>query len=320
MKRRDFITLLGGAAVAWPISARAQQPKLPVIGLLNFPRAAAFDFLNGLKEAGYVEGQNVSLLFGALNQTNAPKPMPLVARELVDAQVAVIVVAGPYQLLLAAKSVTSTTPIAYMGGADPVKMGLAASLSHPGGNLTGITYNTDASVSKRLDLLLKLVPEATTIGYLVGDPVINEVDQLSAAARVLERQLIVLQCRSVADINRAFDTIAQERVRGLIVAATPIAFRNLKAVLTLAADKRIPAIYAQSAYVREGGLMSYGPVNVGRQLAVQYVARILKGEKPADLPIQLPTYFEFIINRKTARTLGLTFPATLELLADEAIE
>jgi len=245
--------------------------------------------------------------------------MPLVARELVDAHVAVIVVVGGYQALLAAMGATSTTPIVYAGGVDPVTFGFAKTLNHPGGNVTGITLTFGAFADKQLDLLLKLVPEVTSVGYLTGD-IVDEVDQLSASARTLGRQLVVLQCRSVGDINRAFDTIAQEGVGALIVGAFPIGFNNRKTILTLVADHRLPTIYTQSIYVSEGGLMSYSPASVDRQLAVQYVARNLKGEKPADLAIQRPSYFRFSINRRTARTLGLVFPATLELLADEAIE
>jgi putative ABC transport system substrate-binding protein len=315
LRRRDFIALLGGAAASWPLAARAQQPKVPVIGLLNLVRGEATDLLNALKEFGYIEGQNVALLFGAPGP-----PTPDAARELVDAQVAVIVVRGGYDWLEAAKAATSTIPIAYVGGTDPVKAGFAASLNHPGSNLTGTTYAFNAFVSKRLDLLLKLVPEVTTVGYLIEDPVLGEVDQLFASARILGPQIIVLECGTVGDIERAFATMAHERVGGLLVGAFPVGFNNRKLILTLAAEHRIPAMYAQSVYAREGGLMSYNSGGLLRQLAVQYVARILKGAKPSDLPIQQPTYFQFIINHKTARTLGLTFPATLELLADEAIE
>jgi putative ABC transport system substrate-binding protein len=272
MRRREFVTLLGGVA-AWPLTARAQQPKVPVIGLLNLTSVQVTDFRNGLKEAGFIEGQNVSVAFRRPSQ--GPTSIYQAVRELADAQVAVIVVFSGYDMLLSVKAAASTTPIAYMGGVDLVKDGFADSLNHPGGNLTGIALLINAWASKRLDLLLKLVPEVTTVGYLIEDPDEGGVDQLSTAAHTLGRQIIVLECHTGRDIDRAFATIAQERVGALIVGASPVLFSNHEAILTLAADNRIPTIYSQPIYVREGGLMSYSPVGEARQLAVQYVARIL---------------------------------------------
>jgi putative ABC transport system substrate-binding protein len=321
MKRREFITLLGGAAATWPLAARAQQPAMPVIGFLDTDppeamSAALSDFRRGLKDAGYIEGRNLVIMSRGGNG----QIMPQLARELVRLQVAVIVAVGAIASVQAAAAATSTIPIVYQGGGDPVRLGLAVSLNRPGGNVTGITLALNATVGKRLDLLLKLVPEVTTIGYVFGDRVESEVDTLLASAHDIGRQIIVLECHRPADLESAFATMPAERAGAVLVGAFPVAFNNRMRILALAADHRIPAIYAQSQYVREGGLMSYSPVGTLQQLAVQYVARILKGEKPADLPIQQPTYFRFIINSKTAKTLGLNIPSTLLATADEVIE
>jgi putative ABC transport system substrate-binding protein len=219
-----------------------------------------------------------------------------------------------------AAAATSTIPILYVGGADPVKVGVAASLNRPGGNVTGITDILNELAGKRLDLLLKLMPELTTIGYLIGDRVEGRVDELLAAARLLGRQIEVFVCNTPGDIESAFATMVERQVGAVMVGAFPPAFNNRKLVLALAADHRLPAIYAQGIYVYEGGLMSYSPANAVRQLAIQYVARILKGEKPADLPIQQPTEYEFITNLRTAKALGITIPPTLQTLADKTIE
>jgi putative tryptophan/tyrosine transport system substrate-binding protein len=321
MKRRDFITLVGCAAAAWPIAARAQQQATPVIGYLDTGppeaiSAALSDFRRGLKDAGYIEGRNLVIV----SRWGNGQIMEQLARELVRLQVAVIVAVGAIASVKAAAAATSTIPIVYEGGGDPVRLGLAASLNRPGGNVTGITLALNATVGKRLDLLLKLVPEVTTIGYVFGDRVESEVDNLLASAHDLGRQIIVLECYRPADLESAFATMAEQRAGAVLVGAFPAAVNNRMRVLALAADHRIPAIYAQSQYVREGGLMSYSPVGTLQQLAVQYVARILKGEKPADLPIQQPVYFRFIINSKTARALGLNIPSTLLASADEVIE
>jgi putative ABC transport system substrate-binding protein len=319
MRRRKFIAGLGAAVtrVLWPLAAPAQQANIPVIGFLSTSletSASLSEFRSGLKDAGYIEGQNVEFRWGN-NQS-----MPQLAGELVRLQVAMIVALGGIDSLRAAKAATSTVPIVYAGGADPVKLGLAASLNRPGGNITGITFTFNALAGKRLDLLLKLVPEATTVGYLVGDQVVGEVDELLASARILGRQIMVLECHTASDLESAFATMAEHRAGAVLVGAFPIAFTNRKQVLALAAAHRVPAIYAQSIYVYEGGLMSYSPAGILRQVAAQYVARILKGEKPADLPIQQPTHYEFIINLTTAKTLGLMFPPFLHALADKAIE
>jgi putative ABC transport system substrate-binding protein len=319
MRRRKFIAGLGAAVtpVLWPLAAPAQQANIPVIGFLSTSPETSeslSEFRSGLKDAGYIEGQNVEFRWGNIQSS------PQLAHELVRLQAAAIVAIGGIDSLLAAKAATSTVPIVYVGGGDPVKLGLAASLNRPGGNITGVTLTLNALAGKRLDLLLKLVPEATTVGYLVGSQVVGEVDELLASARILGRQIMVLECHTASDLESAFATMAEHRAGAVLVGAFPTAFANRKQVLALAAAHRVPAIYAQSRYVYEGGLMSYSPAGILSQVATQYVARILKGEKPADLPIQQPTHYEFIINLATAKTLGLMFPPFLHALADKAIE
>ena len=318
IRRRDFIMALGGAAATWPLAARAQQQdKIPEIGFLStsFPGPLS-EFRGGLMEAGYIEGRNVKFRFGSANQS-----LEQVARELVSLPVAVIVALGGTRSLLAAKAATSTIPIVYNGGDDPVRLGVAASRNRPGGNITGMTILFDAVGGKQLDLLVKLVPDVTSIGYLVAglyDP--SETDEFLASARTLGREVIVLGCRTPEDLDSAFTTMAEHRVGAVMVSAFPVAFNNRKRVVALAAEHRLPAIYAQAAYVYEGGLMSYQPLSSDRQLAIQYVARILNGAKPADLSIQQPSKFELTINLTTAKALGLTIPATIELLIDKTVE
>jgi putative ABC transport system substrate-binding protein len=317
MKRRQFIALLGGAA-AWPLSARAQQPALPVVGFLS-NRGFSADFRRGLEDAGYVVGRNVTITL----RSGTNRPMLLQgAIELVQLRAAVIVADGALVVLDAATTATSTIPIVYMGGADPVRLGFAASLSHPGGNVTGITLLLNDLVGKSLDLISLLVPEVTTFGYLIGDRKLGELDQLVEGARVIGREIIVLECHTVSDLENAFRTLTARGAGALLVSAFPLALRNQMRLLRLVADHRLPAIYAQPGYVSEGGLMSYSyrPAGLQRQLATQYVARILKGEKPSDLPIQQPTKFQLTINLKTAKALGLTVPDTLLALGDEVIE
>jgi putative ABC transport system substrate-binding protein len=320
MRRRDFITLIGGAVVAWPLAARAQQQaKIPEIGFVDTspdrPSTLA-QFRAGLMEAGYIEGRNVKFRFGSANHS-----LEQVARELVSLQVAVIVALGGVRSLLAAKAATPTIPIVYEGGADPVNFGVAASLNRPGGNITGMTIVFNALGGKRLDLLLKLVPDVTSVGYLIGG--IRETgytDEVLASARALGREVIVLECHTPEDLDSAFTTMKEHRVGAVMVSAFPVAFNNRKRVVALAAEHRLPAIYAQVPYVYEGGLMSYMPLASDRQLAIQYVAKILNGAKPADLPIQQPSKFELVINLKTAKAFGLTVPPNVLAIADEVIE
>jgi ABC-type uncharacterized transport system substrate-binding protein len=326
MRRREFVTLLGGAAAAWPLAARAQQSAMPVIGFLGYPsleasRGEAAAFRQGLKEAGYVEGRNVAI---ELRLTNTESELPALAADLVHRQVAVIVVSGSLHPVIAAKGATSTIPIVYAGGADLVKYGLAASLNRPGGNVTGIITLHNELAGKRLDLLRELVPQATTVGYLAGDQRNEATQELTsdmlAAARALERRVIVLECRHVEDFEPAFATLVERGAGALLVSAFPLAFGNRDKILVLAAHYKIPAIYSQTSFAYEGGLMSYSAAVTTRQLGSYYVPQILKGANPAELPIQGPTKFRLVINLKTAKVLGFEFPPMLLALADEVIE
>jgi putative tryptophan/tyrosine transport system substrate-binding protein len=327
VRRREFITLLGGAAAVWPLAARAQQPAMPVVGFLNYPAPHVTDndeaaaFRQGLKEAGYVEGRNVTIEF---RLTNIQSEVPALAADLIHRQVAVIAVSGALHPVVAAKAATSTIPIVYAGGADLVKYGLAASLNRPGGNVTGIIALHNELAGKRLDFLRELLPQATTVGYLAGDQRNEATKELTsdmlAAARALGRQVIVLECRNVEDFEPAFATLVERGAGALLVSAFPLAFGNRGKILALAARYKIPAIYSQSPFAYGGGLISYSAAATSHQLGFYYVPQILKGAKPAELPIQRPTKFRLIINLKTAKALGLEFPPTLLAIADEVIE
>jgi putative ABC transport system substrate-binding protein len=324
--RRKFVTLLGGTA-AWPVFLRAQQSGVPVIGFLDPTsleayRAGVTEFRRGLKEAGYVEGRNVAIEFRWGN--NHPDLLPALAADLVGRGVSVIVASGGVRAALAAKDATSTIPIVFLGGADPVRYGLVASLNRPGGNITGVTVILNALAGKRLDLLRELVPQATTFGYLVGDQSAETehdlTNDLLEAARTLGRQIIVLECRGEGDIEAAFATLVQRQANALVVSAFPLAFNDRPKILALAARHKIPAIYAQRQYAYEGGLISYAGIATLHQVGFYYIPQILKGAKPADLPVQQPTQFELVINLKTAKALGITIPETLLATADKVIE
>jgi putative ABC transport system substrate-binding protein len=280
------------------------------------------EFRRGLEEAGYVEGQNVAIEFRWANGQFAR--LPELAADLVERRVAVIVAAGAVGSALAAKAATSTIPIVISTGADPVRHGLVASLGRPGGNITGMTSMLNELAGKRLDLLCELVPQATTVGYLV-DNQSGEIEQhntsdLLATARALGRQVIVLECRRDSDFEAAFATPVQRQPSALAVSAFTLAVNNRQKICALAALHKIPAIYPQPQYADEGGLMSYYPVGTLHQVGFYFVARILKGAKPSDLPIQRPTKFRLVINSKTVEALGLTIPPTLLVMADEVID
>jgi ABC-type uncharacterized transport system substrate-binding protein len=323
MRRRDFLTLVGSAAAAWPQAARAQRPAMPLIGILDtYPPEP--DNLGGFCEAlaasGYVEGQNVAIEH---HWANNQRELRLLAAALVRRQVAVIVAAGGVGSAWAAKSATTTIPIVLTVGADPVKDGLVTSLSRPGGNVTGISSLANELASKRLSLLHDLVPQARTIGYLAGPPggtSAEEATDMVEGTRPLGMDVIVIECRKAKDFEGAFESLASRQANGLIVGAFPLAVNNRSMILALAAHHRMPAIYPRPQYAYEGGLMSYSAPDILRQAAVQYVARLLKGEKPSDLPVQLPTAFKLIINLKTAKALGVTVPLPLLGRADEVIE
>jgi putative ABC transport system substrate-binding protein len=328
MRRRAFIRLLGGAAVAWPLAARAQQPAVPVVGFLH-PGSPAMNkhnvaaFYQGLAEAGYADGHNVKVEFRwANNQLNR---LPILASDLVASQVAVIVAAGAIASPLAATKATTTIPIVLVGVGDPIKLGLVASLNRPGGNVTGLTLVDSGLEGKRLDLLGQMVPQATTVAFLAGPSnslaFEEQTSEIRQAARALGREIIVVEGRSDSDFEIAFDALVQRGAGALVVGTTPWAIERRRKILTLAARYNVPAIYPFSTFVFDGGLMSYGVGRgVFRQVASHYVGKILKGAKPSDLPIQQPAKFELMINLRTARMLGIDVPDKLLALADEVIE
>jgi putative tryptophan/tyrosine transport system substrate-binding protein len=328
MKRREFITLLGGAAVAWPLAVRAQQPAMPVVAFINAGVADASAgrmaaFRKGLNEAGYVEGQSVTVEYHWLE--GQYDRVPALVADLVRRRVAVIATPGSDVVTLAAKAATATTPIVFGFGQDPVRLGLVASLAHPGGNATGVNFFPSEVVAKRLRLLHDLVPKAVRIAVLVNpanaptaEATLREVQQ---AAPTIGMQIQILNATTIGEIDAAFATLAREHPDALFVA--PDAFFTSRRVqfVILTARLGIPATYSQRDYVAVGGLMSYGTdiADMFHQVGV-YTGSILKGAKPADLPVQQPTKFGLVINLQMARALGIEVPPGVLSIADEVIE
>ena len=327
MRRRDFIRLLGGVAGAWPLAARAQQAAMPVVGFMSSrsPEDSAHvasAFRQGLADEGFIEGQTVKIEYRWANGDY--DKLPALAADLVDHNVAVLVaVGGDVSAAVAAKA-TKTIPVVFVIGSDPVKAGLVASFSRPGGNVTGFTLWTIEMESKRLALLRELVPRVPLIGVLVNPrfpPAEQELRDLEPAAKAVNQKLLVARANDDAELDAALASFVEQRVGALLVTAAPFFDTRLERIVGFAAQKRLPAIYQFREYAVAGGLISYGPdAAESYKNGGTYVGRILKGEKPADMPVVLPTKFDFLINLKTAKALGLTVPPALLAQASEVID
>jgi putative tryptophan/tyrosine transport system substrate-binding protein len=326
VRRRDFLKAITGSVAAWPLAARAQQPAMPVIGWLSpgsrevdQPRLTNFE--RGLAETSHIVGQNVALEYRWAQDQN--DRLPALAADLAQRRVSVIAAAGT-AASRAAKAATSTVPIVFLTGIDPVALGLVASIARPGGNVTGVTDLTAEMGQKHLEILHELVPTARRISLLVNpnnpntEPLARE---LAAAARILGLEFHVLHAGAERDLNTVFARMSELRIEGLVIGVDPLFNSQAQRLAKLAADHSLPAIHAIRQFVAAGGLASYGggPIDAYRLVGV-YCGRILKGEKPADLPVQQVTKFNLVINRKTADALGLSIPAQLYIFADEVIE
>jgi putative ABC transport system substrate-binding protein len=325
VKRREFFKLLGTAA-AWPLSARAQQAAMPVIGFLsNIPPESYTRLMpafgQGLKENGFVEGQNVAFDY---HWTGSERDLPVLATEIVALKPAVILGVGGTASALALKNATTTIPVIFLIGSDPVKFGLVASLSRPGGNLTGVTSLSNLLPAKQLEILRELVPNATVVGLLVNPENPNaefDTKDVRAGAGLLGLKLIVATAGTENEINTAVISLAEHRAAAMMVASDLFFLRRRTQIVTLSARYALPTMHDRPDYVVAGGLMSYGSDrNELFRQAGRYAGRILKGEKPAELPVQQATKFELVINLQTAKALGLTIPATLLARADDVIE
>jgi putative ABC transport system substrate-binding protein len=327
MLRRDFITLLSGAVTTWSPAARAQTPTMPVIGFLGSASPEGYapfigGFLRGLKEAGFIDGENVAINY--LWAEGQYDRLPALASNLVAKRVSVLVAAGGLPPSLAAKNATKTIPIVFTLGSDPVKFGLVASLNRPGGNVTGVSLFAYMLDAKRVELMHVLVPGAATIALLANpnnpqaDAQLADVD---AAARTFGQKLIILKASSDSDIEEAFAALAQKGVSALLVSADPFFLSRRHQIVAAVVRHAIPAMYEWRQFAEADGLMSYGVdlVDAYRQAGV-YVAKVLNGAKPADLPVLQPTKFEFVLNLKTAKKMGIDLPAKLLALADDVIE
>lgn len=327
MRRRDFITLIGGAMCAWPLAARAQQIAMPVIGCLGSGtlksdafRVAAVQ--RGLMEAGYVEGKNVAFEYRWAEDQYGR--LPALASELVDRKVALIVSIGGINAAKAAKSATTTIPIVFEVGGDPISAGLVASLSRPGGNMTGASYLIGTLVAKQFEALHETVPNAALIGFLVNPTLADAGTQTKnalVAAETFGQKIVVLEARTDDELEAVFVALVQQRAGALVVGADPFFGRRINKLVELAAVQKMPTMYPLREYAEAGGLMSYGTsIAEAHRIVGLYAGRVLKGEKPADLPVQQATKVEMVVNLKTAKALGLTVPLPLIGRADEIIE
>jgi putative tryptophan/tyrosine transport system substrate-binding protein len=326
MRRREFIALIDGGAAAWPIAARAQQPSLPVIGYLESASQGIFAdlipaFRQGLTEAGYIDGQNVKLEYRwAEGQYDR---LPALTTELVRDGAALIFTTA-FISAQAAKAVTTTVPVVFVSGPDPVQLGLVASLNRPGGNLTGVTLFTSTVGAKRLQLLRELLPAATTFAFIVNPGntrADSDIQEMEAAAQALGRQIVVAKAATDRDFETAFALLAQGSVQALVIGGDPFFNSRATQLVALASHYAIPTIYPLNEFAAVGGLMSYGSsISDAYRQAGIYAGRILKGAKPADLPVVQPTKFDLVINLKTAKTLGLEVSPSLLARADEVIE
>ena len=326
MQRREFITLLGGAAVSWPLAVRAQQAAMPVIGFLNSGSSNGFQslvaaFRQGLLEFGYVEGQNLAIEYRWADGDY--EKLPRQAADLVSRRVSAILAGGP-PAVVAAKAATTTIPIVFTSGGDPVELGFVSSLNQPGGNVTGVSFLVNELGGKRLELLRELVPAATSVGFLANPTrpsFQSEVENAQQGAQALSMKLIVLNASTEAEIDTAFAEFSRRQIAALLLGTDPFFRTRRDQIVALANRLQIATMYNIREYVVAGGLISYAPsLPEVYHEAGSYVAKILKGEKPANLPILQPTKFNLVINLKTAKALGLNVSNQMQLLADEVIE
>jgi putative tryptophan/tyrosine transport system substrate-binding protein len=331
MRRREFITLLGGVAAAWPLAAHAQQSGLPVIGFLSGYPAESFApetqplsaaFRQGLSETGYSDGHNVTIEYRWAE--NQPSRLPVLAAELVRRKVAVIAATGGTASALAAKAATTTIPIVFTGGSDPVAIGLVASLNRPGGNITGVTFLANVLAAKRVELVNEVAPRASLIGLLVNPDnpnAVSETSDMETATRAIGKRSVLLRASTDRELDAAFTSLADQQANALAIAGDTFFLSRCEQLVALVARYAVPASYPSREFVVAGGLMSYGAsiTDMYRQVGV-YTGRILNGAKPADLPVMQPTKFELTINLKTAKAFGLQIPDRLLAVADEVIE
>jgi putative ABC transport system substrate-binding protein len=327
MERRAFIAILSAAAATWSLGAHAQQPPMPVVGFLNNGSPAAFAphmaaFQQGLSDAGYVDGQNVTIEYRWAEGDNSR--LPALVADLVGRPVTLIAATGGVASALAAKSGTTTTPVVFAMGADPVRFGLVASLNRPGGNITGVSYLANTILEKQIEMLHESVSRVTAIGFLVNPANPNaEQDMITAAAasRAFGHEPMIVKASTEAEIDAVIAALVERRAGAIVIFPDALFTSRIAPLVTLTTDHLLPAIYNSRAFAQGGGLMSYGTdqANAYRQAGI-YAGRILKGAKPADLPIQQSTKVELVVNLKTAKTLGVSFPLTLLGRADEVIE